>query len=136
VDPQQRYNPLVTDHFENPRNAGRLENPDGVGTAGDASCGDTMSIYIRVRDDVITAITFLCKGCPAAIACGSMTTELAMGKHLDDAAEIADETITQALGGLPADKRHCSNLGAEALASAIMDYVARSVDEELADREA
>jgi len=127
---------MVLDHFDRPRNAGRIENPDGVGTAGDASCGDTMKIYLRVRDDVITAVTFLCKGCPAAIACGSMTTVLALGKHLDDAAQIADETIAQALGGLSADKRHCSNLGAEALANAIMDYVTRSVDKELANRQA
>ena len=127
TDPNE-YSPIVLDHFERPRNVGELADADGIGTAGDAGCGDTMTIWIRVRDDVIEDISFKCKGCPAAIACGSMTTELARGKHLDDAAEIADETIAEALGGLSPEKRHCSNLGAAALTNAFWDYIVRWVE--------
>ena len=128
IKPMERqYSDIVVDHFERPRNVGPLADADGVGEAGDGSCGDTLK-WIRVRDEHIAEIAFQCKGCPAAIACGSMTTVLAKGRHLDDAADIADETIVQALGGLPADKRHCSNLGAEALAMAMMDYAVRSVE--------
>ncbi len=130
-----KYSDILTDHFRNPRNAGELAGADGVGTASAGDCGDVMSIWIRVTDDRISEISFKCKGCPAAIACGSMTTELAGGRHLDDAALIADETIAKALGGLPEDKRHCSNLGAEALADAIMDYIVRFVEKQIPSRE-
>jgi nitrogen fixation NifU-like protein len=105
-----------------------------VGTAGRAADGDVMTIYIRVRDERIREISFQCKGCPAAIACGSMTTELAKARGLDHAAQIADETVAAALGGLPPEKRHCSNLGPQALANAIWDYVVRSVERQLARR--
>ena len=131
----EQYSETVTEHFQRPRNAGAIENPDGAGTAGGETCSDTLTIYLRVKDDRISEISFLCQGCPAAIACGSMTTELALGRHLDDAADIADDTIAEALGGLPPDKRHCSNLGAEALANAIMDYITRSIEAEVARRE-
>lgn len=126
--PEYQYNEIVTDHFENPRNAGELKCADGVGRAGEGDGGDAMTIWIRVQDDRISEIAFKCKGCPAAIACGSVTTEMALGKHLDEAAEITDDTVATALGGLPAAKRHCSNLGAEALANAIWDHVVRSVE--------
>jgi len=132
MDPP-RYSPTLMDHFERPRNVGELPDADGVGSAGDPSCGDVMTIWIRVRNDRIAAASFRCQGCPAAIAVGSMTTELAIGMHLDDAAEIADDTVAEALGGLPEDKRHCSNLGADALAGAIWDYVTRSVEARLSE---
>lgn len=122
------YNEILLDHFEHPRNVGALDNADGIGVAKAGECGDVLSIWIRVRDEHIADIAFKAKGCPAAIACGSVTTELAEGKHLDDADRIADDTISDALGGLPADKRHCSNLGAQALANAILDYVVRSIE--------
>lgn len=127
-DRPKQYSPAVMDHFERPRNAGAMADADGVGSAGDPSCGDTMTIWIRVRDDRIEAISFKCKGCPTAIACGSITTELAEGLHLDEAADIADETIADALGGLPAERRHCSNLGAEALSNAVWDWIVRQVE--------
>jgi len=122
------YNSIVADHFENPRNVGTLRDADGIGIAGDASCGDVMTIWIRVRNERISEIAFQCQGCPAAIACGSVTTELAKGMNLDEAAQIVEETISRALGGLPPAKRRCSNLGAEALSNAIWDYVFRSVE--------
>lgn len=122
---------IVMDHFQRPRNVGDLPDADGVGTAGDHTCGDLMTIWIRVRGDHIREIRFRCRGCPAAIASGSVTTELAAGKHLDDAGRIAADTVAQALGGLPERKRHCSNLGADALASAIWDYLHRAIWEGL-----
>ena len=124
----EQYSKIVMDHFDRPRNAGPMTDPHGVGTAGGQTCSDILTISIRVCDDHISEIAFQCQGCPAAIACASMTTELAKGKHLDAAAEIADDTVAQALGGLSPDKRHCSNLGAEALSNAIMDYVMRQIE--------
>ncbi|MBS3735197.1 MAG: iron-sulfur cluster assembly scaffold protein [Phycisphaerae bacterium] len=131
MDSPPTDNPTLLDHFRNPRNVGKLDDADGVGTATAGGCGDVMRIWIRVRDEHIRDIRYKCKGCSAAIACGSVTTELAAEKDLDAAGEITDETIEQAVGGLAPDKRHCSNLGAEALQNAIMDYVTRSVDGEL-----
>jgi len=122
------YSEILLDHFERPRNVGSFRDADGVGVAKAGECGDVLSIWIRVQDEHIADIAFKAKGCPAAIACGSVTTQLAKGRHLDDADRIADDTISDALGGLPADKRHCSNLGAQALANAIMDYVVRSIE--------
>jgi len=119
----------LEDHFRNPRNVGPMPDADGIGRAGNAGCGDSMTIWIRVRDEHIVAASFTCTGCPAAVACGSMTTVLAEGKHLDEASLIAEDTIADALGGLPPNKRHCSNLGAEALSNAIMDYVVRSINQ-------
>jgi nitrogen fixation NifU-like protein len=128
------YTDTLIDHFEHPRNAGELEDADGVGTATSGACGDVLRIWIRVENEHIADIAFKCRGCPAAIACASMTTQLAKGRGLDEADLIADDTIADALGGLPPDKRHCSNLGAEALANAVMDYVVRSVEAELPAR--
>ncbi|MDY6914342.1 MAG: iron-sulfur cluster assembly scaffold protein [Planctomycetota bacterium] len=126
------YSEILTDHFSRPRNVGELAGADGVGTAGAAECGDTMTIWIRVRDEVVTEVTFKCLGCPAAIACGSMTTQLAGGRHLEKVDEITNEAVAEALGGLPGDKRHCSNLGAEALQNAVMDYILRSAQRQYA----
>jgi len=123
-----RYNALVIDHFTHPRNVGELDQPDGVGAAGDPHCGDYMKVWIKVDNERISAIRFRCKGCPTAIAVGSIMTELARGKHLDDAVEISDDAIAQAIGGLPPDKAHCSNLGTEALLNAVGDYITGSIE--------
>ena len=132
--PEPDYSDVLMDHFRNPRNAGSLRCANGRGTASAGNCGDVICIWIRVEDHRVSEVSFKCKGCAAAIACGSITTELAKGRHLDDVAMIAGETIVQALGNLPADKRHCADLAAEALAGAVMDYVTRSVDRDLPGR--
>jgi nitrogen fixation NifU-like protein len=110
------------DHFINPRNAGVMENPDGMGICGDAVCGDYLVISIKVSDGAVSDIRFQCRGCPAAIATSSALTELALGKALEEALDITSAMIEDAVGGLPEHKRHCSVLGAEALGMAIADY--------------
>ena len=121
------YPDRLKDHFRNPRNVGEIPDADGVGQAGDPDCGDMLKVWIKVRDEHIVDIKFKCFGCPAAIASASVMTEIAKGKQLDDAAEISDETIARAIGDLPDEKLHCSNLGASGLHKAIMNYVVRSV---------
>ena len=125
-DQPQGYSETLLDHFRHPRNVGRIPEPDGVGTVGDPACGDAMRVWIRVEDNRLADVKFQCKGCPAAIACGSAMTELATGRDLDSAAEITDEAVEDALGGLPESKRHCSNLAAAALEQAIYDHILRS----------
>ena len=120
------YTDKVLEHFMNPHNTGGIPEADGVGTIGSEECGDMIRVWIKVTDERLTDIKYKVFGCPAAIACCSMMTELAMGKHLDDASELTDERVAEALGGLPAQKYHCSNLAASALHKAIMDYVFRS----------
>ena len=112
----------VIDHFSNPRNIGVMEDADAKGTGGDSKCGDFLTIYIKVRENVIEDISFLVQGCIAAIATSSMTTELAKGKTLEDALKISNIMIADALGGLPEEKMHCSVLGAAALTNAIKEY--------------
>ncbi|MCK4910465.1 MAG: Fe-S cluster assembly scaffold protein NifU [Thermodesulfovibrionales bacterium] len=116
------YSEKVMDHFMNPRNVGEVENPDGVGEEGNPTCGDAMKLTIKVEDDVIKDIKFKTFGCGAAIAVSSMVTEMAMGKTLDEALKITKESVASELDGLPPQKMHCSNLGAEALTKAIEDY--------------
>jgi nitrogen fixation NifU-like protein len=116
------YTEKVMDHFENPRNVGEIENPDGVGTVGNAVCGDIMKIYISVEDDKIVDAKFKTFGCGAAIATSSMTTEMVVGKTIDEALAITREQVADALGGLPPVKMHCSNLAADALHAAIQEY--------------
>lgn len=116
------YNDTVFDHFMNPRNAGVLNDADGIGVCGDPGCGDFLNIYIKVADGSIKDINFLVFGCAAAIATSSMTTELAKGKSLEEAIKITEDDIIEALGGLPEHKKHCSNLGVKALRNAIEDY--------------
>ncbi len=128
--PLLAYSDIVRDHFLNPRNVGALESPDGVGTVGDPVCGDFLKVTIRVEEDRIAEIRFSCRGCPAAIATASAMTELAAGKTLDEAWEITDEAIEAAVGGLPPEKRHCSNLGASALSEAVLDYLHRCIERE------
>jgi nitrogen fixation NifU-like protein len=116
------YTKKVMDHFRNPRNMGEIKDADGVGTVGNARCGDIMSIYIKVKDDRIIDIKFKTYGCTAAIASSSIATELVKGKTLDEAMKLTRDDVANELGGLPAIKMHCSNLAADALREAIKDY--------------
>ncbi len=116
------YNETVMDHFMNPRNVGVIENPDGYGKVGNPVCGDLMEIFINVKDDRIADIKFRTFGCGSAIAVSSMITEMAKDKSLDEAIKISRNDVAQELGGLPPQKMHCSNLGADALHAAIKDY--------------
>ena len=116
------YTEKVMDHFSNPRNIGEIENADGVGEVGNPVCGDMMSFYINVKDDKIADIKFKTYGCVAAIAVSSMVTEMALGKTLDEAKKITKKSVAESLDGLPKEKMHCSNLGADALARAIEDF--------------
>lgn len=117
------YSAEVLDHFSNPRHVGLIEEADGFGLIGDPECGDFMCISIKVEDNAISAIQFLCKGCPAAIASGSATTELACGVRLEQAMSLRPDDVSGHLGGLPEEKQHCSNLGIQALHCAIADYL-------------
>ncbi len=116
------YSEKVMDHFANPRNSGEMEDADGVGTVGNPTCGDLMTIYIKVKDNVIEDISFQTFGCGAAIATSSMITELAIGKTLEEALEITRNDVAEELDGLPPVKMHCSNLAADALKAAIENY--------------
>lgn len=119
------YSKTVMDHFKNPRNAGVIEEPDGLGEVGNPLCGDIMSIYLQITDDIIEDIKFQTFGCGAAIAVSSMLTELAKGRSIEEAKKISNKDVAKALEGLPKNKLHCSNLGADALQLAIQDYEAR-----------
>ncbi|MGX8705311.1 MAG: Fe-S cluster assembly scaffold protein NifU [bacterium] len=116
------YTEQVMDHFMNPRNMGEMENPSGVGTVGNAKCGDIMRIFIKVENDVITDVKFKTFGCGAAIATSSKATELVKGLTLDEALKITNKMVMDSLGGLPPVKVHCSVLAEEALHAAIQDY--------------
>lgn len=120
------YSEKVMDHFANPRNSGEMENPDGVGIVGNPTCGDLMTIYIKVKDDVIDDISFQTFGCGAAIATSSMITEIAIGKTLEEALKISRNDVAEELDGLPPVKMHCSNLAADALKAAIDNYYENS----------
>jgi nitrogen fixation NifU-like protein len=117
------YSEKVMEHFRNPRNMGRIKDADGVGEVGNPTCGDMMTIYIKVSDDqVIEDIKMQTFGCGAAIATASMLTELAIGKSIEEALKISKATVSEALDGLPPIKMHCSNLAADGLLAAIIDY--------------
>lgn len=116
------YSKEVMDHFTAPRNVGEIENADGMGEIGNPTCGDMMTFYIKVKDNVIEDIKFKTFGCGAAIAVSSMVSEMAKGKTLDEALKITNKDVAKELGGLPKNKLHCSNLGADALHAAIEDY--------------
>jgi len=117
-----KYSETVMDHFRNPRNVGEMENPDGIGEVGNPQCGDIMAFYIKVKDDKIDDVKFQTFGCGAAIAVSSMISEMARGKPVDEAEQITNRAVADALGGLPKNKFHCSNLGADALRAAIKSY--------------
>ena len=116
------YSEKVMEHFRNPRNMGEISAADGIGTVGNPVCGDMMSIYIKVKDNLIADIKFKTFGCGAAVATSSMITELAKGKTLEEAMKITRANVADELGGLPPIKMHCSNLAADALHAAIEDY--------------
>ncbi len=116
------YSAKVMDHFSNPRNVGVMEDYSGVGTVGNSVCGDIMKIFIKVEDNIITDIKFQTFGCGAAIATSSMVTELAKGKTIDEALKLTNLAVAEALDGLPPIKMHCSNLAADGLKAAIVDY--------------
>jgi nitrogen fixation NifU-like protein len=116
------YNKTVMDHFRNPRNVGTIDDADGVGEVGNPLCGDMMTIYLKIKDEEIEDIKFQTFGCGSAIAVSSMLTEIAKGKSVQDAKKITNKDVANALEGLPKNKLHCSNLGADALQMAIKDY--------------
>jgi nitrogen fixation NifU-like protein len=116
------YTAQVMDHFSNPRNVGEIENADGVGEVGNPTCGDMMKITIKVGDERIEDIKFKTLGCGAAIATSSIATEMAKGMSLQEAMELTRDQVAEALGGLPPEKMHCSNLAADGLHEAIKDY--------------
>lgn len=116
------YSEKVMDHFMNPRNVGEITDADGVGTVGNPTCGDLMNMYIKVKDNKLVDVKFKTFGCGAAIATSSMTTELAIGKTIEEAMKITRADVADNLGGLPPIKMHCSNLAADALHEAIKDY--------------
>ena len=116
------YSEKVMDHFMNPRNVGELNTPDGVGRIGNPTCGDIMEFQIKVENDRIVDVKFKTFGCGAAIAVSSMVSELAKGKTLEEAMQITNKMVAKELDGLPKNKMHCSNLGADALHKAIVDF--------------
>jgi len=116
------YSEKVMDHFKNPRNMGEMTNPDGVSEVGNASCGDMMQIQIKVEGGIIQDAKFKTFGCVAAIATSSISTEMIIGKTLDEAEHLTNDAVANALDGLPSHKRHCSVLAAEAIQAAIQNY--------------
>ena len=120
------YSDKVMDHFRNPRNVGVIEDADGVGEVGNAKCGDIMKIYLKIEDDVITDVKFETFGCGSAIASSSMATEMIKGKPVEEALQLTNRAVTEALDGLPAHKIHCSVLAEEAVKLAVQDYYERT----------
>ena len=120
------YSEKVMDHFANPRNVGEIEDADGAGSVGNPVCGDMMEFYIKVDDDRLTDVKYETFGCGAAIACSSMVSEMEKGKTLEEAKKITNADVAAGLEGLPKNKLHCSNLGADALHKAIEDYESKA----------
>lgn len=116
------YSDKVMDHFTSPRNVGQIDNADGVGEVGNAKCGDIMKIYLKIENDVIEDVKFKTFGCGAAIATSSIATEMIKGKTVDEALELTNKAVVEALDGLPPQKIHCSVLAEEAVKAAIEDY--------------
>ena len=116
------YSEKVMDHFINPRNVGEIENADGIGEVGNAKCGDIMKMYLKIDGNVITDVKFKTFGCGAAVATSSMATELIMGKTIDEALQLTNKAVMEALDGLPAVKVHCSVLAEQAIKSALWNY--------------
>ena len=116
------YSETVMDHFQHPRNVGEMEDADGIGEVGNAVCGDIMRMYIKVDNGIITDVKFKTFGCGSAIASSSMATEMIKGKPIEEALELSNKAVAQALDGLPAHKLHCSVLAEEAVRAAVKDY--------------
>ena len=119
------YSEKVMDHFANPRNVGEIEDASGIGEVGNSKCGDIMRMYIKVENDVITEVKFKTFGCGAAIATSSMATELIKGKTIQEALQLTNKAVMEALDGLPPVKVHCSVLAEEAIKAAVADYYTR-----------
>ena len=119
------YSEKVMDHFRNPRNVGVLEDANGVGTVGNAKCGDIMKMYLKIEDDIVKDVKFETFGCGSAIASSSMATELIKGKPVDEARQLTNKAVAEALDGLPDYKMHCSVLAQEAIEAALKDYESR-----------
>ncbi len=119
------YSEKVMDHFANPRNVGEIEDADGIGEVGNSRCGDIMKMYIKVDGDTITDCKFKTFGCGAAIATSSMATEMVKGKSIDNALQLTNKAVMEALDGLPPVKVHCSVLAEEAIKAALSDYYER-----------
>ena len=120
------YSEKVMDHFMNPRNVGEIENASGVGTVGNAKCGDIMKVYLQIEDDIIKDAKFKTFGCGAAVATSSMATELVIGKTIEEALKITNKSVAEALDGLPPVKMHCSLLAEESLHAALWDYAEKN----------
>ena len=110
------------DHFRNPRNIGEMKDADGIGEVGNAKCGDIMRMYIKVKNNIITDVKFMTFGCGSAIATSSIATEMIKGKSIDEALDLSNKAVVEALGGLPAHKVHCSVLAEDAVKAAVKDY--------------
>ena len=135
MEKNMQYSEKVMDHFTNPRNVGEIENAEGVGTVGNAKCGDIMKIYLKIdENDIITDCKFKTFGCGAAIATSSMATELIKGKPVSEALKLTNSVVVEALEGLPPVKVHCSVLAEEAVKTAVADYykkIGRPIDFEI-----
>ncbi len=117
------YSEKVMDHFRSPRNVGEIEDASGIGEVGNAVCGDMMTFYVKVEDGILKDVKFKTFGCGAAIAVSSMVSEMAIGRTVEEALKISNADVAMELGGLPPNKLHCSNLGADALHAAINNYL-------------
>lgn len=120
------YSEIVMDHFRNPRNAGRIEDADGIGQVGNPKCGDIMKIYLKIKDDIIEDVKFETFGCGSAIASSSIATEMIKGKSIHEAVGLSNKAVVEALGGLPPVKIHCSVLAEQAVKSALYDYAQKN----------
>ena len=131
-----QYSEKVMDHFSHPRNVGEMPDADGVGTVGNPVCGDVMKMYIKVVDDIITDVKFQTFGCGAAIATSSISTEMIKGKRVDEALQLTNKAVADALDGLPPMKMHCSLLAEEAVKKAIDDYLQKTTGKGLEEQPA
>ena len=120
------YSEKVMDHFTNPRNVGEIENASGVGTVGNAKCGDIMRMYLEIKDGIVIDAKFKTFGCGAAVATSSMATELVKGKTVEEALLVTNKAVMEALDGLPPVKVHCSLLAEEAIHAALWDYAEKN----------
>ncbi len=129
------YNDKVIEVFKNPKNVGEIENPDGIGTVGNATCGDIMQITLKIENDVIVDAKFKTFGCAAAIATSSTATEMVKGMTVEEALKVTNKKVVETLGGLPAQKLHCSVLAEEAIKKAIEDYQAKKAGKTKVEKE-
>jgi nitrogen fixation NifU-like protein len=120
-----QYSEKVMDHFMNPRNVGTIENPDGYGKVGSPSCGDVMEIFLKIEDDIIKDVKFRTFGCASAIATSSISTEMILNKNVNEALQLTNKAVAEALDGLPPAKMHCSVLAEEGIKAAIEDYMSK-----------